>query len=345
MVVRISIPGTGEHGAARPDPVYGSQLQTHSLPEVRPEAEVLVNYGIVGGTYGDGEEYYLRQPVFMVTNPGYGPLATNANFSALVAPAMIGLGLLEAVSEETLQQLEQQQEQRGDGIAGRINRVWDVAAGRVAVGRFGWKAEQPSVRQQCGTAFNGDMGLTTSLFPKENYTEAEGVCSNLPSGGNPEVSDEIFDAVVLYVRMLAVPARRDVTNSTVLHGQQLFQQLTCAVCHAPKMETGDVPGSPELSHQTIRPYTDLLLHDMGPALADHRRTFEAGGRDWRTAPLWGIGLVSTVNGHDCFLHDGRARGFAEAILWHGGEAESSKEQFRLLPKTDREALLRFLESL
>ncbi len=346
MVVRISIPGIGEHGGPKPDPVYGSQLQTHALPEVKPEAEVLVNYGIIGGAYRDGEEYYLRQPVYLATDPGYGPLATNATLSALVSPAIIGLGLLEAVPDETLRQLAQQQEQRsGVGISGKINVVWDAAAQRMAVGRFGWKAEQPTVRQQCAVAFNGDMGLTTTLFPRENYTEAEGICSNLPSGGNPEVSEEIFNAVVLYARLLAVPARRDVTNSMVLRGQRLFQQLNCSVCHVPTLETGDVPGYPELSRQTIRPYTDLLLHDMGPALADHRQTFEAGGRDWRTSPLWGIGLVGTVNGHQFFLHDGRARGLAEAILWHGGEAEQSKEQFRQLEKADREALVRFLESL
>ncbi len=276
---------------------------------------------------------------------GYGPISTNIAVSPLVAPPVIGLGLLEAVPEKTLLRLAQADQRRTDGISGKMNVVWDVAAKRMTVGRFGWKAEQPSVRQQCASAFNGDMGLTTTLFPEENYTAAESVCTNLPSGGNPEVSDEIFDAVVLYSRMLAVPARRDVTNEIVLRGQEIFQQLNCMVCHVPKLETGSVSGFPELSHQVIRPFTDLLLHDMGEGLADHRQVFSASGRDWRTPPLWGIGLVGTVNGHDNFLHDGRAHGFAEAILWHGGEAEKSKEQFRLLEQSDRAALLRFLDSL
>jgi CxxC motif-containing protein (DUF1111 family) len=345
IAVRISIPGTDEHGGPKPDPVYGLQLQTHALPGFKREAEVLTGYEDIAGAYGDGEKYYLQHPVFQVTDLGYGPMNTNAAVSPLVAPAVIGLGLLEAVPEKTLRRLADQDQRRSDGISGKINMVWDAAAQKMAAGRFGWKAEQPSVRQQCAAAFNGDMGLTTTLFPEENSTAAESVCTNSPSGGNPEVSDEIFDAVVLYARMLAVPARRDVTNEMVLRGQIIFRQINCAACHVPKLETGAVPGFPELSHQVIRPYTDLLLHDMGEGLADHRQVFAASGRDWRTPPLWGIGLVGTVNDHDNFLHDGRAHGFAEAILWHGGEAEKSKEQFRILKKTDRDALLRFLESL
>jgi CxxC motif-containing protein (DUF1111 family) len=345
MVVRISIPGTDAHGGPKSDPIYGLQLQTHSLPEIKPEAEVLAGYKETMGTYGDGEQYYLRQPTFHVTEPGYGPISTDAAISPLVSPAVIGLGLLEAVPEKTLRRIANEDQHRRDGISGKINLVWDESAKHFAVGRFGWKAEQPSVRQQCAAAFNGDMGLTTSIFPNENFTDAESVCTNLPSGGNPEVSDEIFEAVVLYSQLLAVPARRDATNDVDLRGQKIFQQINCAVCHVPKLETGDAPGFPELSHQVIRPYTDLLLHDMGEGLADHRQVFGASGRDWRTPPLWGIGLVGTVNDHDNFLHDGRARGFAEAILWHGGEAEKSKEQFRTLKKTDRDALLRFLQSL
>jgi CxxC motif-containing protein (DUF1111 family) len=345
MVIRISIPGTDKDSGPKPDPVYGLQLQTHSLPGVKPEAEVLVNYRTLGGVYEDGEQYYLRQPVFPIMNPGYGPMATNLVVSPLVAPAVIGLGLLEAVPEETLRELAQRKGLDGGRIAGTLNLVWDAATQRVTVGRFGWKAEQPSVRQQCAAAFNGDMGLTTSLYPQENYTPTENACASLPSGGNPEVSDEIFDAVVLYARLLAVPARRDMTNEKVLRGQKIFEQLNCAACHVPKLETGDAPGFPELAHQVITPFTDLLVHDMGEELADHRQVFKASGRDWRTPPLWGIGLVGTVNGHEFFLHDGRARGFAEAILWHGGEAEHSREEFRRLNKADRTALLRFLGSL
>ena len=345
MVVRISLPGTNTEGGPKPDPVYGLQLQTHALPEIPAEARLLVTYQSIRGTYDDGEEYYLRQPGYQVTDFGYGPLSAEVTLSPLVAPAIIGLGLLEAVPEETLRRLADQDRHRSDGISGKVNIVWDTATGRTTVGRFGWKAEQPSVRQQCAAAFNGDMGLTTSLFPGENHTPVESICTNLPSGGSPEVSDEIFDAVVLYSRLLAVPARRDLTNEMVLRGQKLFQELNCAVCHMPELKTGTVPGFPEVSQQTIHSYTDLLLHDLGDGLADQRQVFAAGGREWRTPPLWGAGLIGMVNNHNCLLHDGRARGFAEAILWHGGEAESAREQFRMLKKSDRDALVRFLESL
>jgi CxxC motif-containing protein (DUF1111 family) len=253
--------------------------------------------------------------------------------------------LLETVPEEALRERERLNRQRTDGIAGHVNLVWDTVAGKIVVGRFGWKAEQPSVSQQVASAFNGDMGLTTRMFPQENNTEAEDVLTNALSGGSPEVSDEVFAATVLFSRLIAVPSRRDSTNETVLRGEHLFHQLNCAVCHVPAMQTGDAPGLPEVSRQTIRPYTDLLVHDMGADLSDHRRVYQADGSEWRTPPLWGSGLIETVNTHNNLLHDGRARGFAEAILWHGGEAENSKEQFRLLPKPDRDALVRFLQSL
>ena len=189
------------------------------------------------------------------------------------------------------------------------------------------------------------MGITSSLVPDENYTAREEACAHCPSGGNPEASDKILGDVVTYSQTLGVPARRNWDDPIVLRGKELFAQANCAACQVPKLQTGDFPALPELSHQTIRPYTDLLLHDLGDGLADQRPVFDAGGRDWRTPPLWGIGLVSKVNGHTFFLHDGRARNLAEAILWHDGEAKASREQFRNLPKADREALIAFLESL
>ncbi len=344
MAIRISIPGRGPDGGPKPDPVYGGQIQTHALPEVKPEAVVLSTYEEISGVFGDGSRYALRRPRYLITELGYGPLASNVVVSPLVAPAVIGLGLLEAVPEKTLRALARQPA-KPDGIGGKVNLVAETGARRKAVGRFGWKAEQPSVRQQSAMAFNGDMGLTTALLPRENYTAAESRCRTLPSGGNPEVSEEIFNAVVVYASTLAVPARRNVTNEMVVRGERLFAQLNCAVCHVPRLATGKVREFPELSHQVIRPYTDLLLHDLGEGLSDHRQVFEATGREWRTAPLWGIGLVATVNEHTFFLHDGRARDLAEAILWHGGEAEAAKERFRNLPALDRGALIAFLNSL
>ncbi len=345
MVVRLSVPGVGPNGGPKPEPTYGLQLQTHALPGFKPEAQILGSYRNLSGRYGDGEVYYLRQSQFRLADLGYGPFQTNAVISPLVAPAIIGLGLLEAVPEKTLRALATADQQRHDGISGHVNLVWDVTTKKFTVGRFGWKAEQPSVDQQVASAFNGDMGLTTTLYPHENNTDAESRFTQSPSGGSPEVSDEIFAATVLFSRLIAVPARRDATNEIVLRGEKLFHQLNCAVCHVPELQTGAVPGLPELAGQTIRPYSDLLVHDLGADLSDHRQVFQASGSEWRTPPLWGLGLVETVNQHDQLLHDGRARGFAEAILWHGGEAEKSKEQFRGLPKADREALIRFLRSL
>jgi CxxC motif-containing protein (DUF1111 family) len=346
MVVRLARITPGEHNRPQGDPVYGTQLQTRALPQARPEARVVAHDQFVEGTFSDGEKFTLRRPIFLVTDEGYGSLSTNiVAISALVSPAMIGLGLLEAVPEKTLRQIAERQTAENKGISGRLNWVWDLTQQCHVPGRFGWKAEQPSVAQQTAAAFNSDMGLTTTLLPDPNHTEPQKDLGRFPDGGQPEVSDQIFEAVVNYLRTLAVPARRGSTNSLARRGQKLFHEMNCAACHTPNLQTGAVSDLPELSEQAIYPYTDMLLHDMGEGLADGRRAFEADGSEWRTAPLWGIGLVKTVNGHTFFLHDGRARNLAEAILWHGGEAADSKEQFRNLNREDREAVIAFLESL
>lgn len=345
MLMRISVPGAGPHKEPLPEPTYGDQIQGQAIPGVPPEADVYVEYKEMYGKFADGEEFTLREPSYVLKNPGYGPLATNVLISPRVAPAMIGVGLLEVVPEETLRGFAERQKRDGHGIAGHLNVVWDQSAGKMTPGRYGWKAEQPTVYQQTAGAFVGDMGITSSLFSNENYTAREPICAKQPSGGHPEVSDKILNDVAVYARTLAVPARRNWTDPQVLRGKALFTQANCTVCHIPKMRTGNCPDLPELSRQIIRPYTDLLLHDMGENLADNRPVFDAGGRDWRTPPLWGIGLVGKVNGHTCFLHDGRARNLAEAILWHGGEAEKARENFRSMSRVDREALLAFLQSL
>lgn len=345
MLMRISVPGTGPHHEPLPDPCYGGQLQGQALPGVRPEADVFVNYQEISGSYSDGEKFSLHKPAYTLAHLGYGRLSPKAMISPRVAPVMMGVGLLEAVPADELRALTEQQRRTHSGIHGHLNSVWDVAAGRTAPGRFGWKAEQPSVFQQIATAFNEDMGITSSLLKRESYTAAEtSECTKVPAGSSPEVSDKILNDVVLYARTLAVPARRDVADTVVLRGETLFAQTGCAVCHVATLQTGD-SDIPQLSRQTIHPYTDLMLHDMGEALSDHRPVFEARGSEWRTPPLWGIGLVHEVNGHTFFLHDGRARNLTEAILWHGGEAEAASRSFRNLPKSDRDALIAFLNSL
>ncbi|MBI5774025.1 MAG: c-type cytochrome [Verrucomicrobia bacterium] len=345
MLLRISVPGAGAHGGARPDPVYGDQIQGDAILGVPREADVLVDYTEKPGTFADGEKYSLRHPRYRLENLGYGPVAKNLLTSPRTAPAMIGMGLLEAVPEAALRALADPEDNNRDGISGKINRVWSMAKKGMAVGRFGWKAEQPTVLEQTAGAFAGDIGITSSLAPEENHTARQEVCVKQPNGGAPEASDRILHDVAFYGRTLGVPARRHWSDPRVRRGQVLFTELQCAACHVPELKTGDWPEFPELARQTIRPYTDLLLHDLGEELADDRPVFQAGGREWRTTPLWGIGLVERVNGHTFFLHDGRARNLTEAILWHGGEAEASREKFRALSRADRAAVIAFLESL
>ena len=345
MLVRISIPGRDTQGGVVPEPTYGDQFNPLAVPGVAPEGRVEVTYKEIAGTYGDGESYSLRKPTYTFSDLGYGPMHPEVLLSPRVAPAMIGLGLLEAVPEEIVAALADPADTNGDGVSGRPNRVWDKARRQTILGRFGWKANQPTVAQQVAGAFLGDIGITSPLFPEENCPPNALACRQSRNGGSPELSEKLFGHVVFYSRTLAVPARRNMQNPEVQRGRQLFDEARCGACHAPTLRTGEVPGLPDLSRQVIHPYTDLLLHDMGAALADGRPDFEATGSEWRTPPLWGIGLVETVNRHTYFLHDGRARNLAEAILWHGGEAEASKEHFRRLPRADREALLQFLRSL
>jgi CxxC motif-containing protein (DUF1111 family) len=220
-----------------------------------------------------------------------------------------------------------------------------MIAGKTAVGRFGLKANHPTLRQQIAAAFIGDLGLSNDLFPEQNCPPIQKTCKEMMFAGNPEITAQRLTAVESYLRTLAVPARRNADDPQVVRGAQVFEAARCAVCHVPQLQTGEFPAAPVLANQTIRPYTDLLLHDMGEDLADRRPDYRAGGSEWRTPPLWGLGLSEKVNGHGALLHDGRARNAAEAILWHGGEAAVSRDAFRAMPKTDRDALLAFLASL
>lgn len=345
MLLRASVPGRGPHGEPVPDPIYGGQIQGQAIPGVAPEADAVISYEEQPGQFADGEKYSLRKPTYTLRNFGYGPAATNLLLSPRVAPAMIGVGLLEAVPEETIRALEDPDDRNGDGISGRVNVVWDQVAEKKALGRFGWKAEQPTVHQQSATAFVQDIGITSSVHPRDNNTALQVIHTRQLAQHTSEVSDKILSDVVAYSCLLGVPARRKVSDSVVQRGQRLFSEAGCTKCHLPVLKTASSWKFPELAGQIIRPYTDLLLHDMGDALSDHRPSFEAEGREWRTPPLWGIGLVEKVNGHTSFLHDGRARNLSEAILWHDGEAKASGATFRSMPRMDREALLEFLKSL
>ena len=340
------------------EPTYGTQLQDFAVQGIDPEGRMHITYTEQPVSLSDGTVVNLRRPAYTVTDLAYGPLHPQAMISPRVATPMIGLGLLEMIDEADIIAGADPDDADGDGISGRVQRAWDREAGKDALGRFGWKAGDPTVRQQSGHAFAGDIGISNPVVRAHwgDCTAAQAACRTAPDGGttpdadNPtadgmEASEKILALVTFYARNLAVPKRRDVDDPQVLAGKKVFYDSGCAACHRPKFVTRTDPARPEHSHQLIWPYTDMLLHDMGAGLADHRPEGMADGREWRTPPLWGIGLTETVSGHTFFLHDGRARDLLEAILWHGGEAEAAKETVRNLPKKEREALLAFLNSL
>ncbi len=342
MVYKLSSPGTGIHGEPLGVTNFGDQLNNRAIPGVTTEGDVNISYIEVPGSYPDGTTYSLRQPTYTFQNSAL----NGVMYSPRVAPKMTGTGLMDAIAEGTILANADENDANGDGISGRPNYVWDYVKNTTALGRIGWKAGQPSVKQQVAHAFSNDIGITSSLFPDENLSGTEvGLYASLPNGGTPEISDDIFNQVYFYTSTLAMPGRRDFKDADVLLGKTLFTQTGCVKCHVPKMQTGTHPDVAYLNNQTIFMYSDLLLHDMGSGLADGRPEFNATGNEWRTAPLWGVGLIKAVNNHEFLLHDGRARGVEEAILWHGGEAISIKTNFTKLSKDDRARLIKFVESL
>ena len=344
MLVRLSVPGAGPHGEPQPEPVYGEQLNEFGIPGVPGEGEAFLEWDSHELALADGTRVSLQRPTVHFRRLQHGSLAAQMMHSARVAPPIFGLGLLEAVPEATVLALAQAQRAGTDGVAGRPNRVWDIARQAMVLGRFGLKANQPTVRQQIAGALAGDMGITSSLYPEPNCPPAQVACAAVHEA-HPELSDAALDAMTRYHYVLAVPAPRHPDAPQVQRGRALFEATGCASCHTPSLRTGPFPAEPALAHRTIAPYTDLLVHDMGPGLADGRPDHLADGQSWRTPPLWGLGLLETVNGHSRLLHDGRARTVLEAILWHGGEAAKAQARVRQLDATDRDALLAFLASL
>ncbi len=361
MLVRLSIPPRSEaertaiaeyRKSVIPDPVYGGQLQGFSVQGLLGEGTVEIRYEETAVTLSDGHVVHLRKPIYSIEDVNYGPMHPEVMISPRVAPPMIGMGLLEAIPEEAILANADPDDADGDGISGRPNWVWSDEHDKVMLGRFGWKAGQPTVAQQSAAAFQGDIGISTPLYPvvHGDCTAAQTDCLTAPHGGVSEAEPieavvEMFDTMVFYSRNLAVPARRDVGDPQVLEGKRLFYETGCIDCHRPKFVTRRDSIGEEQSFQLIWPYSDLLLHDMGEGLADNRPDGVANGREWRTPPLWGIGLTETVSDHTLFLHDGRARNLLEAILWHGGEAETAKQGVVAMSKSECEALLAFLNSL
>ncbi len=362
LFLRLSIPPQTEAQKAElaahkinvvAEPTYGTQLQNLSIQGHEAEGKMHIDYEDAPVTLAGGEVVHLRKPTYSIDHLGYGPLHPNTMLSPRVAPQMIGLGLLEAVPEEQIVAFADPDDKNGDGISGRPNRVWSDEAGGVTLGRFGWKAGAANIRQQTAGAFAGDLGISNPLAPQPagDCTKNQPHCMGAPNGNTARYDDleagkTMFDLVAFYSRNLAVPPRRGAGGADMLAGKKLFYGIGCTSCHRPKLVTGPAaPDEPHLANQLIWPYTDMLLHDMGEGLADHRPEGVANGREWRTAPLWGIGLTQTVSDHDLLLHDGRARGVAEAILWHAGEAQKARDAFASLSKDERDKLIAFVNSL
>ena len=347
FLLRLGLPDLQAIAAHVADPNYGHQLQTFAAPGQQAEGSVAVSWTPVPVTLADGTVITLRQPTYSVSNTAYGALDPATILSPRAAPQMIGLGLLEAIPATDILAREDPDDADGDGISGRANRMGDQ------LGRFGLKAGQPSLRDQSAQAFFADMGLSTDLHPDPwgDCTDAQPACIEAPHGQEPGLRDGLevdrasLDLVTYYARNLGVPARRAVDDPITLRGKEVFHTLNCTGCHTPKHVTARLPDQAEQSFQLIWPHTDLLLHDMGDGLADGLPEHLATGSEWRTPPLWGLGLTQQVSANAGFLHDGRARTILEAILWHGGEAEAQRNAVINLTAEDRAALLSFLESL
>ena len=339
--LRVSIPGMDPHGGPNPAPGFGGQLAQNAVFGKTPEVQFHVSYTDYPVTFADGTVVTLQRPTYSISD-AYIAMPSNAMFSPRLAPPVYGLGLLEAISEADLLLKEDIADTDNDGISGKANYVWNPETEAMDIGRFGWKGGAPTVMAQSAGAYNNDMGITSPLNPVESsYGQTNG--DNL--NDDPEITQQILDDVATYCRTLSVPAARNLDDPKVIRGYELFEEAKCTACHTPKHVTGNFSGIPAISNQTIYPYTDLLLHDMGAGLADGRPEFLADGNEWKTRPLWGIGLTGIVNGHTDFLHDGRARNLEEAVLWHGGEAENSQQFYTNLNESDREALIAFVESL
>jgi CxxC motif-containing protein (DUF1111 family) len=348
IMMRISMPGTGTNNLPVPVPGFGHFFQPRSTAGVAPEGNIVVMYQDVLGKYDDGEQYRLRFPTYSVTRP-YTTFPAAAMRSVRIASQLVGIGLLETIPDSQILANVDEADADGDGISGRANYVYDYNSVSTKLGRFGWKASVANLRQQAGMDMNEGMGVTSSAIPWNVENCIGQPQANGQTLDDPETRDaDVLRPLVIFLKTTAVPKRRNMNDNVIRRGQKLFVDAGCNKCHLDRSFTTGVDKTDEIdvvANQKIYPYTDLLLHDMGEGLADNRPEFLADGREWRTPPLWGIGLTQLVSGNTYFLHDGRARSFSEAILWHGGEAETAKEFFRKLPKKDRDALIAFLNSL
>ncbi|TWD55683.1 CxxC motif-containing protein (DUF1111 family) [Agrobacterium vitis] len=334
------------------DDTYGQQLQDRAVPGLRAEGQVSVHYSDEKVQLAGGEIITLRRPHYGVKNLAYGPLGSDTTLSPRIANPMIGMGLIEAIADQDIEANADNQKRDGKGISGTVAKVRDHLTGEIKIGRFGWKAQNATVRDQSAGALAGDIGISSPDDPRHwgDCTAKQTACLAMPNGvqprlGSVEAPPPVLDLMTFYSETLAPPKRRNVSAADVLQGKALFYASGCAICHRPKYVTRRDVSNPALAFQLIWPYSDFLLHDMGEGLADGQQVGLADGRQWRTPPLWGLGLTKAVNGSQAYLHDGRAATLPEAILWHGGEAKAARDRFASMVPDDRKALIKFLESL
>ena len=378
LLIRLAMPATTDEQRQQLQnsliekvvhPIYGGQLQDRGIQGVPAEARIKIQWTDKPVTFADGYVETLRAPTFHLTNPGYGAFDDELMISPRIALPMIGLGLLDQIPDDDIKKQAVNNHKKADNsgnlIRGKFNLAMDPQTGKVGLGRFGWKAGQTKLLTQNQSAFNEDMGLTSSIRPHESCMPAQTACLKATTGadeqgnGKPavEVSDEVAKFVEFYTRNLAVPHRRNADDKLVLAGKKRFYDMGCQSCHTPRYQLPKTKDDNLEQHgQVIYPYTDLLLHDMGDDLADRtiagklppknvQVEFLANSYEWRTPALWGIGLAQTVDAQATFLHDGRARTLMEAVLWHGGEAIKQREQVLKLDKKGRAELTAFLQSL
>lgn len=340
LLFRISIPRADESQGPMPVPGLGGQFQNKAIVGKTSEGQVSISFVENDFTFADGTPYTLRKPVYTLTSTT-ATIPTNMMVSPRIAQQVIGLGLIENITKSDILSRQDINDADGDGISGKANSVLNPVSGLFELGRFGWKANNASLLEQATSALHQDIGITSFVFPIESsfgQIQYDGL------DDETEVdSQSVFD-LTFYTQSLAVPKRRNFNDASANNGKQLFFNIGCNKCHTQKYITGNSANA-FLNNQIIYPYTDLLLHDMGNELADGRPDFLATGNEWRTPPLWGIGLSELVNGHTNLLHDGRARNILEAIMWHGGEAETQKIKVSKLSKKERDDLVKFVASL
>jgi CxxC motif-containing protein (DUF1111 family) len=352
LVTKLSVPARTARAGTDAEPTYGAQLQSLGLPGQTIEGRLQIDYEPIPVSLPDGQRIELRRPRYHLTGLGFGALEPDAMLSPRLASPIIGMGLLMRITEEDVLASADPHDSDGDGVSGRPNLATAEGDDRPMLGRFGWKAAEPTLMQQAALALSLDIGISSPLRPNGHgdCTARQPACRRAPTGNTPrfdnvEAPETVMQALLFYLDNLEPPARRFAEDPEVQNGERLFASTGCATCHRPRFVTARDPARPWLSEREIHPYTDLLLHDMGEGLADGRAEGAADGSEWRTPPLWGIGRTVAVNGHAFYLHDGRARSLIEAVLWHGGEADAARRQFTDLSSRERDDLLRFLGSL